>query len=354
MPRPLGPRFISKISFFLIFAVSLLNGCSSVQYLYQAGKGQLELSNSSRPIDEVLKDEKTPSKLRVLLSEIPGVKKFSEESGLKPTKNYTDYVQLHRSAATYVVSACEPLKFKSKEWHFPIVGSFPYLGWFDLGEAKKYGEELKKEGLDVDVRGARAFSTLGWFRDAILSTMIPEGEEALGELVDVVIHESVHATLYISGQAYFNESLAMFVAEGLTPVYLEKIRGKDSPERKAYVSLETEYAEREKVLHQAYNSLDQLYSSSRPDPEKLEEKKAILDKLKVDLKSGRDYNNATLIQFRTYGVGRAEFGELLKVCGSDWRRFMRTLSRIKWEAFSKPQQEDLAPVILPLAREGCQ
>ena len=331
-----------------------LNGCSTVKYLFQAGKGQLELSNNARPIDEVLKDEKTPSRLRELLAQIPGVKKFGEENGLKPTKNYTDYVQLHRSAATYVVSACEPLQFKSKEWHFPIVGSFPYLGWFDLGEAKKYGEGLKKEGFDVDVRGARAFSTLGWFRDAVLSTMIPEGDTALGELVDVVIHESVHATLYISGQAYFNESLAMFVAENLTPDYLAKTRGVDSPEAKAYVSQEVAYAEREKVLHQAYGNLEQLYSSVRPDSEKLAEKAAILAKLKTDLKTQRDYNNATLIQFRTYGVGRTEFKELLKVCGSDWHRFMQTLSRIKWESFSKPQQEDLAPVILPLAREGCR
>src|SRR5205814_2292022 len=98
--------------------------------------------------------------------------------------------------AVWVVSACEPLRFHSKEWGFLFVGSFPYLGWFDLENARRFRDELRAEGWDADLRGAAAYSTLGYFRDAVLSSMIPEGDEALGELVNVVLHESVHATLY--------------------------------------------------------------------------------------------------------------------------------------------------------------
>src|SRR4029078_3952588 len=134
-----------------------------------------------------------------------------------------------RPAAVWVVSACEQLRFRSKEWHFPIVGSFPYLGWFDLEQAKAFADELRAESWDVDVRGAHAYSTLGWFRDAVLSTMIPEGKEALGELVNVVLHESVHATVYIEGQAFFNESIASFIADRLTDHYLIQTRGNKSP-----------------------------------------------------------------------------------------------------------------------------
>ncbi|MBC7691706.1 MAG: aminopeptidase [Methylotenera sp.] len=336
------------------FTLASFTGCSTAHYLLQAGKGQLELANRSKPIPEVLKDETVSPRIRRLLAQIPDIKKFGEGLGLKATKNYTDFVQLKRPAAVYVVSACAPLKFESREWRFPIVGSFPYLGWFDLANAKNYAQTLRQENLDVDVRGARAYSTLGWFRDSVLSSMIPEGEEALGELVDVVIHESVHATLYVNGQAYFNESLASFVAEKLAPQYLQGKGSETAAEVKAYLDAQADFQKRERLFHDAYLKLAALYASGRGDAEKSREKAVILEELKKQVGATREINNATLIQFKTYGGGRAEFDALLKSCGSDWRRFMQALSRIHRESFSKPQQEDLSPVILPLAREGCR
>jgi predicted aminopeptidase len=336
-----------------LIGLSALTGCSTVKYLVQAGKGQLAFANRARPISEVLEDERTDPRLKRLLSHIAPVKMYSEENGFKPTKNYTEYVKLDRPAAVYVVSACEALKFESKEWSFPIVGSFPYLGWFDLGDAKEYGKSLLEQGYDVDVRGARAYSTLGWFRDPVLSSMIPEGADALGELVDVVLHESVHATHYVNGQAYFNESLASFVAERMTPGYLDRLGPEAALEKKAYLEAQQDWARREKLLHEAYRTLSALYESDQPDAFKRADKIRVLENLKKQVGGQREINNATLIQFKTYGGGQAEFEVLLRACGSDWRRFMRTLSRIHRESFSKPQQEDLAPVLLPLARGGC-
>src|SRR5690606_34569810 len=143
-----------------------------------------------------------------------------------------------REAATWVVSACESLSFKPKQWRFPIVGSFTYLGWFDHPSAEEYAEELRKEGWDVDVRGAAAYSTLNWFRDPVLSTMIPRGKHDVGSLVNVVLHESVHATIYLKDQAYFNESLASFVADRMTFDYLSEKYGETSEEWKAFLEVE--------------------------------------------------------------------------------------------------------------------
>ncbi|MBI2712508.1 MAG: aminopeptidase, partial [Bdellovibrio sp.] len=201
MPSHLGSRSISKFrqsALILGVALSLFgSGCGAhVRYLAQASYGQFVLLNRARPIAEVLQDERTPLRVRNLLKEIDPVKSFGEAQGLRPTHNYTEYVKLDRDAAVWVVSACEKLKFESKEWNFPIAGAFPYLGWFDLQTAQEFAEELRKEGWDVDLRGAQAYSTLGWFRDSVLSTMIPPGEGALSSLVNVVLHESVHATLY--------------------------------------------------------------------------------------------------------------------------------------------------------------
>jgi predicted aminopeptidase len=331
--------------------MSLLSGCGTISYLLQAGQGQFELFNRARPIPDVIADPRTPSRIKELLSEISEIKKYGEEHGLRPTKNYEQYVQLDRSSAVYVVSAAKALAFQSKEWSFPIVGRFPYLGWFNLNKAKAFAAELRGEGWDVDLRGARAYSTLGWFRDPILSTMIPEGDEAQGDLVNVVIHESVHATVYISGQAYFNESLASYVADQLTPRYLAEKHGMDSPGRVAYLKDEKGGLENEKLLHQAYVDLNTVYQSSESDSEKLEKKKAILDRLQQKLQWKREINNATLIQYKTYNEGTPEFDTVWKACGEDSRRFMGVMATVKPASFSRPQQNDLGPVLLPLAEK---
>jgi predicted aminopeptidase len=308
--------------------------------------------NHARPIAEVLKDERTPPRVRDVLSRIPDIKRFGEGYGIKPTGNYTDYVKLDRAAASWVVSASEELRFRSRQWSFPIVGSFPYLGWFDRKDADEYAEELRREGWDVDVRGASAYSTLGWFRDAVLSTMIPSGDEALGEVVNVIIHESVHATLYIKGQAYFNESLASWVADQLTPVYLRSKGAEQAGALQAWLESERLAEERQSALFKAYRELAALYGSGKPDPEKREGKARILASLMEKLKFRRPVNNATLIQFRTYGIGRPQYEALFKSCGGDWKRFWAALFKLKESSFSTLQQENLGAVLDPLA-QGC-
>jgi predicted aminopeptidase len=255
-----------------IIGVCGLSGCSTVEYLWQAGRGQLAIMNRARPIEEVLRDPTTPPDTKKLLGEVDRIRAFGEKVGLKPTSNYREYVKLDRDAVVYVVSACHPLRFEPKEWTFPIVGGFPYLGWYDRKNAEKYATSLRGEGFDVDLRGAPAYSTLGWFRDPILSTMLPEGPRAIGELVEVVLHESLHATVYVNHQAFFNESLASFVAENLTPLYLRESRGPDSAEERAYVESLAYQEKYYRRMHEAYGELDALYRSTATDDEKRSKK----------------------------------------------------------------------------------
>ena len=340
--------FKSARSLLFILCLSLLgSGCASLRYLVQASVGQMSLVSHARPIPDVLQDERTPPRIRELLGQIPEIKKFAESNGIRPTGNYIEYVKLDRPAAVWVVSACEPLKFKSKVWNFPFVGSFPYLGWFHLDDAKEYAAEVRKEkeGWDVDVRGASAYSTLGWFRDAVLSSMIPEGKQALGQLANTVIHESVHATVYIKGEAYFNESIAMWVAGKLTPIYLDRARGPDSPEKAAYMKKEEESEAQELRLHDAYERLNALYGSDKPDGEKLEEKRKIFAALREELQIKREINNATLVQYKEYSVPSHDFQELFEACGSDWKRFWSTVIQLKPSSFQQSQQVNFAPVL---------
>ena len=338
---------IYRFSILPLFLISFfLSGCSThVKYLVQAAHGQFALANRARPISEVILDERTPLRIRNLLKEIEPVKKFGEANGLKPTANYTEYVKLDGDAAIWVVSACEKLKFKSKEWQFPFFGAFPFLGWFDKQSALDFAQELKAEDWDVDIRGAQAYSTLGWFRDSVLSTMIPAGDGVFGSLVNVVLHESVHATLYLKSQSFFNESLASFVADQMTLQYLDKKLGPNSEEKKAYQELEALSEVRRKRLHEGYNRLKDLYASQKTDEEKTKEKAQVLKELQEELKFKRPINNATLIQFKTYTSGKEEFERIYQQNGRDWFRFLKKLQTLKLESFGKNQQEDLGSVL---------
>ena len=322
-------------------------GCLTVHAALQAAEGQLELLAAKKPIAEVIDNPRTPKRLRRLLAEIARIKRYGEQQGLRATANYEEYVQLRRRAVVYVVSACEPLRFRSKTWSFPIAGEFPYLGWFGLGSAQDYARDLEGDGWDVDVRGASAYSTLGWFRDPVLSSMIPEGPEARGALVDVVLHESVHATLHLDGQAPFNESLASFVAATLTPRYFAQTRGA-SRDAFAWEQAEARAEVATRELAAARATLETLYASQVTDAEKLARKAQILGALGVRLQARRKLNNATLAQHKTYSSGQKGFARLLQACGGDLRCLLDRVRTLTPKSFSRPQQEDLDPVLAGL------
>lgn len=342
-------RASSARALLLLALPVLTTGCGTLGYLFQAGHGQLALINHARPITEVLKDERTPPRLRGLLAEIPSIKTFGEEKGLKATSNYSDYVGLDRPAAVWVVSAAETLRFKSKEWSFPIIGRVPYLGWFRLESAKDFASELEREGWDVDVRGAGAYSTLGWFQDPVLSSMIPPGEEAQGELVNIVLHESVHATFYVNGQTAFNESLASFVADRLTDEFLAAKYGKASGVSLAYYQSVQARSARDKLFRKAFDDLNALYESNRSEDEKLASKIRLLSALKTALNTRRELNNASLIQYKAYNSAEAEFLELYSRCGSDWKRFWEAIRALNEKSFPEPQYPAFGRVILESA-----
>jgi len=329
-------------------------GCAPIHYLAQAGVGQLEMSLEAQSLRDAMADPETTPRVRGLLLRVGSIKRFGERNGLARSDSYTTYADLHRDAAVWVVSACEPLRFEEKRWSFPIVGSVPYLGWFRYASARTFADELAREGWDVDVRQAKAYSTLGWLQDPVLSTMIPEGDEALGELANTLLHESVHATLYVGGQSVFNESVASFVGDRLAERYLEEEVGAGSAEMRAYLEEERIRERRGAGLQAAYRALERVYASDRPDGEKLAEKRRILGARRRDLELKRPVSNATLIQRRTYNAGKAPLAALLEACEGSVARLLEALGGIGPDAFSEPQQEDLGPVILPLARGGCR
>jgi predicted aminopeptidase len=339
-PEPLGALLVLVLG-------CLLSGCMEARYLAQASAGQMSLLWRTRGIEDAVADVRLPLRTRALLREVASIKRFGERMGLTPTDNYRTYVDLDRPAAVWVVSACAPLHFSSKTWSFPIVGTVPYLGWFDRKDATAFAAPLRAAGWDVDVRGAGAYSTLGWLEDPVLSTMIREGEDALGELANVVLHESLHATLYLSGQTRLNESLANFVGDELAKEYLDERLGPSSVEKRAYLEAQAESEAHARLLHEAYVRLSELYASPLSAEQKREEKRSVLAALAAELGARRPLNNATLVQFRVYNSGSPALRALLSSCGGSWPRFLGALRRLSERTFSTPQ-EDVGEVVRPL------
>ena len=328
-------------------------GCTPLQYVTQAAAGQAELLDGKRDIDEIVRDGDFDARTRALLAKVPAMKAFGERHGLKPTKNYTTYVNLDRDAAVWVVSASDPLEFRSKTWNFPITGSITYLGWFKKPEAETFARELRTHHWDVDVRGAAAFSTLGWFDDPVLSTMLWPGPEALGELADVILHESLHATYFVPGQSVLNESVAAFVGNHLAETFLDETTGVCSREKRTYVKLEADAAARARAMKAAYFELKTLYEGSLPDAAKLARKAEVLRALRKQTRIARVINNATLIQYETYGSGDAELALLLRACAGSWPRFLRTLESWRPQFDDATNHEDPAVLLRPLLPRGC-
>jgi predicted aminopeptidase len=340
------------------FALLLLlllasSGCLTLTYITQAASGQRDLNRRSRDIDELVAATRVDPRTRRLLAQVAVIKRFGEAHGLSSTSNYRQYVRVDRPALVWVVSASDPLAFRSRSWSFPFVGSFTYLGWFHLEDAERFAAGLSKENLDVDLRAGNAYSTAGFFEDPIVSTMIPPDDEALGELADTVLHEMTHATFFVRYQSTLNESVANFAGRTLAEDYLAETLGPEAKETNAYVTWEESADRRGRAMQAAYDALAALYATSKSDTEKLELKRALLALLRNEVHFRRPINNATLIQYRTYHSGQDELAALLYACDHSWPRFFATLKSLERESFPSSQESDVGRIIAPLVEAGC-
>jgi predicted aminopeptidase len=269
------------------------------------------------------------------------IRRFAVELGLKESANYTRYVELDRNYLAAVVSASAPDSFTRYEWWFPVVGKVPYKGFFKVEGARKEREKLEKKDLDVWVRGVDAFSTLGWFRDPLYSYMRDYSDYRLANLL---IHELLHATVYLKGQSQFNEELAEFVGTEGARLYIEQKYGPDSPEYRAIFDSEADSDAYVSYLRGLIAELDELYRGPASREEKLAQKARIIrasqERFERDydtLFRGDNYrgfselpvNNAYLDLYRLYYEGNSFYRELYEKSGSSLPRFIAAAKTLK-------------------------
>lgn len=333
-------------------AIALVaSGCLMPRYLSQAARGQLDLMQRARPIEDVLEDPDVPVETRLRLAEVAGIKQFGAEAGLDTRHNYKKYVDVPNGAAVWFVGASQRLAFEPRSWCFPIAGCFTGLGWFDHDDAIAHREQLTRDGWDAMARPAGAYSTGGWFPDPIVSSMLDADVAPYAELANVLLHESVHATVFVPDEPFFNEGLAEAIGDALTDDWLVARFGPASAEQAAWTEVQAWRRQRTDRQFVAYQALDALYQSDRPDVEKLATKAQILSALADELHLWRTPNNANLIELRVYQASYQLFDETVKACGGA-RPLVASAKRIERGDFAKALDEDLAPVLAKI-RAGC-
>jgi predicted aminopeptidase len=226
----------------IIFIISTILLFSAIRYRELIGyginqlRGQLSIVLNAREIEEVIRDKSVPDSIKYKLTLIQEIKKFAVDSlGIKASKNYSSYYDQQGKPSIWVITASEPFAMRPFEWTFPFLGSVSYKGFFEKEKGLPELEELKKKGYDVDYGTAGGWSTLGWFKDPVLSGMLRKKE---GRLAELIIHELTHGTIYISNNVEYNENLATFIGEEGAKQFITNKFGKESPQMKEYLDFQ--------------------------------------------------------------------------------------------------------------------
>ncbi len=141
----------------------------------------------------------------------PNIRRFAvDELGLPDNDSYTTYVALDRPYVVWNVVAAGEFSIAPKRWCFPFTGCVAYRGFFARADAQRFEARLQRDGLDTYSGGSTAYSTLGYFADPVLSTMIGSGEQYVASLL---FHELAHQKLYIKDDSEFSEAFATTIEE---------------------------------------------------------------------------------------------------------------------------------------------
>ena len=183
-------------------------GCGCYYPHLAVGQARLLLARSS--IDALLEDPKTPAELRRQLELVEETRRFAAGLGLDVGGRYTSYAAWPGDRIITTVVATPEGSLEATPFHFPIVGEAPYKGFFDLERAEREARSLQRQGMDVCLSPVSAYSTLGWLDDPVTEPMLRTGD---GRLVETLLHELVHTTVFSKSQPEFNEGVANFVGQ---------------------------------------------------------------------------------------------------------------------------------------------
>jgi predicted aminopeptidase len=323
----------------ILFLALLSSACNSIGYYVQSIGGQLAVLDRQRPIDEVLADPATPPAVRTKLRTVLRIRDFaSSQLGLPDNDSYRSYADLQRPFVVWNVFVAPRFEMRLQQWCFPVAGCVGYRGYFAEHEAREFAAQRAAKGMDTYVAGITAYSTLGWFDDPLLSTVIGYSEARIAGLI---FHELAHQQLYVEGDTAFNEAFA-------TTVEMEGVHRWLSAQGDA-AKLEIDIRQRRRQTQfvewvtRTRDRLRTMYAESIDERQKAIRKATILAGLRkqsAELKRqwggyagfdhwfARDLNNAQLAAVTTYRDHVPALQHLLVKQGGDFAAFYRACAEL--------------------------
>ncbi|HKT27495.1 aminopeptidase [Dyella sp.] len=333
--------------------VALLGACADLRYYAHVTHGESALLLKRRSVSKVISDPATDPKLAARLKLSQQARQFaSEQLDLPRNRSYTYYVPLHRPYVVWNVFATPRFSVDAVPQCFPIAGCVAYRGWFDEQKARASAERLRANGDDVYIGGVSAYSTLGWFADPILSSMMRWDDD---ELVGTVFHELAHQKIYVKGDTAFNESYAMFVEdEGLREWH--RARGEpvgddhDQVMDDGFTQLVLDLRERLKKLYASGVDEQAMAAGKQREIENFRKRYTAWrdanwpNDHRYDKWVAQPINNATLLPFGLYDQWKPAFAVLFKQAGNQWTPFFERVRALAKER--KAQREDSLRALL--------
>ncbi len=338
-------------------AVLLLGACSMFGYYGQAVSGQLHILTHRQKIDQLLEDPATDPQLKTRLAEVAAIRRFAADAlSLPLDSQFSTYVDLGRPFVVWNVFAAEEFSMEPRSWCYPVAGCVSYRGYFDEAAAQAFATDLRMEGLDVYVGGIAAYSTLGWFSDPVLNTVLNRREHQLAALV---FHELGHQVAYAKGDTEFNESFATAVErEGQRRWLQARVDAETRRELEESIATELQRQEQFVALVQAAaEDLRLLYASNAADmgagkQQRMERLRADYTMLKTtqwqdysgyDAWFAGELNNAKLATVTTYNNLVPGFTALLAELGNDLPAFYKRVAELAELPYDQRRQALGAP-----------
>ena len=313
----------------------LIAACSPI-YVLKAGIAEARILRSRRPIPEVILDPATDARTRAQLTLALEARDFAQRQlGLDVGDSYTTYAKLRSDTLSMILSGSRRDRLEPKTWWFPVVGRVPYKGYFELDDALEAQRDLEADGYDTYLRPTSAFSTLGWFNDPLMSSVLRSDEV---DLVETITHELSHNTLFAPSQVTFNESYANFVGRtGSVQFWCTRAgSGEDGVKCARAQARWRDEVRFSRFLDGFLDELRALYADpALSSEEKIRRRAGVFDAARARFRDqvqptleqlrfgyvlGPDLNNASLISIMIYYHRLYDFDALLQQNGGDLRK----------------------------------
>jgi len=328
--HPMKFRFYKKATLLLAITAGALMGCNPI-YVMEAALHEGRILFNRRDIEKVIAEKEVAPSEGESLRLVSEARIYAQTRGLTAGGIFTTFSPTDEDSLVWVVMGCKPDSFTAKQWWFPIVGSVPYKGYFEKSDAVSEAQDLNAEGYETFVRGASAFSTLGWFDDPVLTPLLKSPPEIV---VNTVIHELVHRSLWVPGDAAFNESLANFIGYAETVKFFKDRNPADASNYTAAAERFAREIALSELTENLYHQLKKIYDSPENRDEKLTKKRAAFESIQIQARNFgintpifHRANNAEFLQLFLYTRKLSLFNTLYQQEQADLSRFLAKIEQ---------------------------